>query len=116
MKSVTLVIRSGPTQSIGTREMLDMALVLATFGCPVSVILQNAGVLWASLPTMPDDSPLALSGKLKSLPLYDIDNILIDEDSCKERGVQACHHFPGKLCSHDQILDCLNASDLVLEA
>ena len=116
MKSVTLVIRSGPTQSIGTREMLDMALVLATFECPVSVILQNAGVLWASLPTMPDDSPLALSGKLKSLPMYDIDNILIDEDSCKERGVQASHHFPGKLCDRDQILDCLNASDLVLEA
>lgn len=96
--------------------MLDMALVLATFECPVSIILQNAGVLWASLPTMPDDSPLALSGKLKSLPLYDIHNILIDEDSCKERGVQASNHFPGKLCDHDQILDCLNASDLVLEA
>ena len=44
MKSVTLVIRSGPTESLGTREMLDMALVLATFECPVSVILQNAGV------------------------------------------------------------------------
>ena len=71
--------------------MLDMALVLATFECPVSVILQNAGVLWASLPTMPDDSPLALSGKLKSLPLYDIDNILIDEDSCKERGLSLIH-------------------------
>ena len=63
MKSVTLVIRSGPTESLGTREMLDMALVLATFECPVSVILQNAGVFWASLPTMPDGSPLALSGK-----------------------------------------------------
>jgi len=96
--------------------MLDMALVLATFECPVSVILQNAGVFWASLPTMPDDSPLALSGKLKSLPLYYIDNILIDKNSCKERGVQASHHFPGKLCDHNQILDCLNASDLVLEA
>ena len=116
MKSVTLVIRSGPTQSLGTREMLDMALVLATFECPVSVILQNAGVFWASLPTMPDDSPFALSGKLKSLPLYDIDNVLIDEDSCQQRSVQVSHHFPGKLCNHDQILDCLNTSDLVLEA
>ena len=116
MKSVTLVIRSGPSQSLGTREMLDMALVLATFECPVSVILQNAGVVWASLPTLPDDSPLALGGKLKSLPLYEIDNVLIDENSCKERGVQVSHHFPGKLCDHNQILDCLNASDLVLEA
>ena len=96
--------------------MLDMTLVLATFECPVSVILQNAGVLWASLPTMPDDSPLALSGKLKSLPLYDIDNVLIDENSCKERGIKVNDHFPGKLCERDQILDCLNISDVVLEA
>lgn len=116
MKSVTLVIRSGPTESLGTREMLDMALVLATFECPVSVILQNAGVFWASLPTMPDDSPLALTGKLKSLPLYDIDNVLIDEDSCKERGIQVSDHFPGKLCDRGQIFDRLNLSDVVLEA
>ena len=96
--------------------MLDMALVLATFECPVSVILQNAGVSWASLPTMPDNSPLALSGKLKSLPLYDIDNVLIDENSCKERGIEVSDHFPGKVCKRDQILDCLNISDVVLEA
>ncbi|MEC8693787.1 MAG: DsrE family protein [Pseudomonadota bacterium] len=116
MKSVTLVIRSGPTESLGTREMLDMALVLATFECPVSVILQNAGVCWASLPTMPDNSPLELSGKLKSLPLYDIDNVLIDENSCKERGIKVSDHFPGKLCKRDKILDRLNISDVVLEA
>ena len=116
MKSVTLVIRSGPTDSLGTREMLDMALVLATFECPVSVILQNAGVCWASLPTMPDNSPLELSGKLKSLPLYDIDNVLIDENSCKERGIKVSDHFPGKLCKRDKILDRLNISDVVLEA
>ena len=116
MKSVTLVIRSGPTESLGTREMLDMALVLATFECPVSVILQNAGVSWVSLPTMPDDSPLALSGKLRSLPLYDIDNVLIDGESCKERGIEVSDHFPAKLCERDQILDRLNASDVVLEA
>ena len=96
--------------------MLDMALVLATLECPVSVILQNAGVSWASLPTMPDDSPLALSGKFKSLPLYDIGNVLIDDDSCKERGIQVSDHFPGKLCKRDQILDRLNSSDVVLEA
>ncbi|MEE2820397.1 MAG: DsrE family protein [Pseudomonadota bacterium] len=116
MKSVTLVIRSGPTESLGTREMLDMALVLATFECPVSVILQNAGVCWASLPTMPDNSPLELSGKLKSLPLYDIENVLIDENSCKERGIKVSDHFPGKLCKRDKILDRLNISDVVLEA
>ena len=96
--------------------MLDMALVLATFECPVSVILQNAGVFWASLPTMPDNSPLELSGRLKSLPLYDIDNVLIDKNSCKERGIEVNNQFPGKLCERDKILDRLSTSDILLEA
>ena len=116
MKSATLVVRSGPTESLGTREMLDMALVLATFECPVSVVLQDAGVTWTTLPAMPDDSPLALSGKFKSLPLYDIENILIDRLSCEARGIQVADSFPGTVCDRGQVLDCLNTSDVVLEA
>ena len=116
MKSVTLVIRSGPTESLGTREMVDMALVLATFECPVSVVLQDAGVIWASLPAMPEESSLALSGKLKSLPLYDIDTILVDEVSCETRRVQIAESFPGTLCTRDTIRECLNQSEVVLEA
>jgi sulfur relay (sulfurtransferase) DsrF/TusC family protein len=116
MKSVTLVIRSGPTESLGTREMVDMALVLATFECPVSVILQDAGVSWASLPTMPEDSALALSGKLKSLPLYDIDSILIDQVSCEARDVQIAENFPGTACDRKTIREYLDTSDVVLEA
>ena len=116
MKSVTLVIRSGPTESLGTREMVDMALVLATFECPVSVVLQDAGVIWASLPAMPEESPLALSGKLKSLPLYDIDTILVDEVSCEARRVQIAENFPGTMCARDTIYECLSTSDVVLEA
>jgi sulfur relay (sulfurtransferase) DsrF/TusC family protein len=116
MKSVTLVIRSGPTESLGTREMVDMALVLATFECPVSVVLQDAGALWASLPAMSDESPLALSGKIKSLPLYDINTILVDQVSCETRGLQIAENFPGTLCTRDTIRECLNQSDVVLEA
>ena len=96
--------------------MVDMALVLATFECPVSVVLQDAGVIWASLPAMPEESPLTLSGKLKSLPLYDIDMILVDEVSCEIRRVKIAENFPGTLCNRDTIRECLNQSDVVLEA
>ena len=116
MKSVTLVIRSGPTQAMGTREMIDMALVLATFECPVSVVLQDAGVLWATLPEMPDSSPLAISGKLKSLPLYDIETILVDEESCRSWDFEPSYQFPGSVVGHETIKRCLDDSDVVLEA
>ena len=65
---------------------------------------------------MPDDSPLALSGKFRSLPLYDIENILIDRLSCEARGIQVADSFPGIICNRGQVLDCLNTSDVVLEA
>jgi len=116
MKRVTLVIRSGPTAALGTREMVDMALVLATFECPVAVVLQNAGVLWASLPAMPDSSPLALSGKLKSLPLYDIETIYVDQASCERRGLCISDQFPGCLASRDTISHCIASADIILEA
>ena len=116
MKTVTLVIRSGPTAALGTREMVDMALVLATFECPVSVVLQDAGVLWASLPTMPESSPLALSGKLKSLPLYDIETIYVDQSSAERRGLTISAQFPGCLASRDTISHWLASTDVILEA
>lgn len=116
MKTVTLVIRSGPTAGLGTREMVDMALVLATFECPVSVVLQDAGVLWTSLPAMPNSSPLALSGKLKSLPLYDIETIYIDQASCERRGLSVSDQFPGWLASRETICHCLASADVILEA
>jgi len=96
--------------------MIDMALVLATFDCPVSVILQNAGVLWATLPEMPDSSPLAISGKLKSLPLYDVGTILIDQESCSSWDFEPSDQFPGSVVSHETIKQCLDDSDVLLEA
>ena len=116
MKSVALVIRSGPTQALGTREMVDMALVLATFDCPVSVVLQDAGFLWATLPEMPDSSPLAISGKLKSLPLYDVETILVDQESCSSWDLEPPGQFPGSIVSRETIKRCLDDSDVVLEA
>ncbi len=96
--------------------MVDMALVLATFECPVSVVLQDAGVLWASLPAMPEASPLALSGKLKSLPLYDIETVYVDQASCERRGLSVSNQFPGCLASRDTISHCLASTDVILEA
>ena len=116
MKSVALVIRSGPTQALGTREMVDMTLVLATFECPVSVILQDAGVLWATLPEMPDSSPLAISGKLKSLPLYDVETILVDQKSCSSWNFEPSDQFPGSVVNRETIKRCLDRSDVILEA
>lgn len=116
MKTTALVIRHGPGHRLGMREMVDMALVLATFDCPVSVVLQDDGVFWASLPPFAENNPLSLNGRLKSMPLYDIETILIDSDSLQARNVSIHSECPAHPCSHSEIMTLLARVDCILEA
>lgn len=116
MKTTALVIRHGPGCSLGMREMVDMALVLATFDCPVSVILQDDGVFWASLPSFAESNPLSLNGRLKSLPLYDVETILIDENSLQARDVSIHPDCPAHPGSRAEIATLLRQVECILEA
>lgn len=116
VRSVVLVIRHGPGSGLGVREMLDMALVLATFDCPVSVVLQDQGVHWAMLPDFSQNSPLALAGRLKSLPLYDIETLWVDQQALDQRGVVLHPEFPGKAIDRNAIHALCKSADCVLEA
>ena len=81
MKNIAVFITRSPDDALGTREMIDMALVFATFNCDVSIIFQDEGVLWTELPEQPLGYPTSLKGKLESLALYDINNIIIHDES-----------------------------------
>ncbi len=116
MKKVALVVRHSPGSELGTREMVDMALVLATFDCPVTVVFQDQGVLWANLPAFPNDHPSALSGRIKSMPLYDIEQIWVDTASLAEFKASVHPEFPGQPMTRDQIQAALRTIDCVLEA
>jgi|TARA_B110000305_G_C19455543_1_gene650703 sulfur relay (sulfurtransferase) DsrF/TusC family protein len=116
MNSTAIVIRHGPGTGLGTREMLDMALVLATFDCPVTVILQDDGVYWSRLPSLPEGNPLSLSGRLKSLPLYDVGPIIVHSESCDSRSVIIDLGLPSTVLSTSEILDHLSTIDVILEA
>jgi len=116
MKSVALVVRHGPGDHLGVREMVDMALVLATFDCPVSVVLQDDGVFWSTLPEFPDQHPISITGRLKSFPLYDIDTILIHDSSLTLRALTPHDDCPGAIATTAQISVCLQGTDCVLQA
>ncbi len=118
MKSILLVIRHGPGDHLGVREMLDMSLVLATFDCPVSVVLQDDGVFWATLPQFAGESqhPLALSGRLQSLPLYDIETVYLHKASLDARQVTPNPECPGVIVDDTTIRHCIANTDCILDA
>ena len=109
-------MRQGPGEGIRAREMLEMAMVLATFECDVTVILQEAAVRWTQLPQFTSGHPHALSGRLKSLPLYDIDNVLVDHDALSTLEIEMAADFPGSAVEYSDIEAVLTSVEVVLEA
>lgn len=81
MKHIAFVVRRGPDHGLGIREMIDMAFVFSAFECRVTLILQDEGVLWAEMPVFTHGYPSSITGKLKSLSLYDIRDVIIHEES-----------------------------------
>ncbi len=116
MKRVTLVLRHGPESDLGVREMIDMAMVLATFECPVTLVIQDAGVLWTTLPSFPEGHSHSITGRLKSLPLYDVETILISQEALDAFAIQPAASFPGHAVEPATIEAALSNADVVLEA
>jgi sulfur relay (sulfurtransferase) DsrF/TusC family protein len=96
--------------------MIDMVMVLATFECPVTVIIQDAGVLWTTLPTFPDGHPHSITGRLKSLPLYDVETVFISQNALDAFSIQPAPSFPGQAVDQAVIEAALSDADVILEA
>ncbi|QEA40019.1 sulfurtransferase complex subunit TusC [Pistricoccus aurantiacus] len=85
---VLVVLRHAPQGTSWLREGLDSALVAAAFGQRVSLLFLGDGVL-ALLPNQ-TNGPLnqkGTQGLVEMLPLYDIDNVLVDKEALARRGL-----------------------------
>lgn len=71
-------------------EMLDALLVSAAFGQQPTVLFQGDGLWQLVGPQEPSGLGVkSLAAQLEALPLYDVESILVDEDSLTERGLCA---------------------------
>ena len=115
MKSVIVIVTRGPDHGLGLREMLDMTLVFAAFEFNVTVIFQDEGVLWTELPEFPSGYPISLTGKLKSLDLYDIHEVIIHNESLHKFPF-VTPRLPAKIETTSSINLKCHSVDLILEA
>lgn len=89
MAPLLFVIRTSPYQYTLAREAIDALLGAAALGAPVRVLFSGDAVLhW-----LPDQAPPKgqknLAAMLKALPLYDIDDVYVDNQSLTQRGLPA---------------------------
>ncbi len=80
--STLIVVDSAPYGSFRCREALDMALALAAFDQPVTLLLRAAAVNWLR----PDQEPAGIEQKslarnLGAAPIYGVDRIVAEKAS-----------------------------------
>ena len=90
MKTPLFIQHRAPYDGHSATELLDALLVSAAFGQNPVVLFQGEGV-WQLLP---DQAPQALGAKslsaqLGALPLYDVETILVEQESLESRGLSA---------------------------
>lgn len=113
-----LVCRRPPYGHALAREAIDVALAAAAFDQPVSLLFTGDGVLQlleGQSGAIPGQSALGLL--LSSLPLYDIDEILVDAQALFDRGLTAeALVVPVKLLSAEAMTEVVHSHDVVLSA
>ncbi|GGP84536.1 sulfurtransferase complex subunit TusC [Shewanella ulleungensis] len=116
MKSVAILFRHAPFGTTCGREGLDVAMLSASFEQQVSLIFTDEAVLHLLAGQTPEQagSKDYLSA-LKALPLYDIDTVLVCNESMQRLGINAAElSIDAKVASCNEITNTLQAVDEVL--
>ena len=81
-KSICIVFNKAPYGSQAGRELLDIALMAAAFEMPITAIFIGQGVYQLLNNQQPDILNIKNhSATFKALPLYDIEQILVDQNA-----------------------------------
>ena len=87
-KHILIVNQSAPYSSSNAKESLDIALAAGTFEQTVSILFTGD----ACYQLLPNQTPETINSKnlcqmLKVLPIYGIDELLVDEQSLLSRNI-----------------------------
>lgn len=114
-KSITFVSRRAPYGSHNSQLCLDMALAYSVFDQRVNYIFLDDGVYQLRKGQRADAiNRKSLGGALETLPLYGIDEVLVDADSLRRRVLELSDLvLPARVVTSDEIATLLRNSDAV---
>ena len=84
-KSICIVFNKAPYGSQAGRELLDIALMAAAFEMPITAVFVGQGIYQLLNNQQPDILNIKNhSATFKALPLYDIEQILVEQSSLQQ--------------------------------
>ena len=114
-EGILLVFRHAPYGNALAREGLEAALACGAMGAKTSVLYINEGV-WQLLE--PQNSAAIdcknQAAMASALPLYDVDNIWVDEDSLKQRNLSSADINTGEIIGAARVQALLATSNSIL--
>ena len=112
---ITFISRSAPYGSNRANLCLDMALACAVFEQDVNYVFLDDGIY--QLLKGQDGAAIqnkTLGSALETLALYSIENVYVDQESLKERDIDAAELLPSiKLIENDALSRLIKNADLV---
>jgi len=114
-EGILLVFRHAPYGNALAREGLEAALACGAMGAKTSVLYINEGV-WQLLE--PQNSGAIdcknQAAMASALPLYDVENIWVDEDSLKQRNLSSADINAGIIIGTARVQELLATSKSIL--
>lgn len=115
MNRVHLVLRHRPNGSLTALELVDLALVSATFAVPTRIFLEGPGVLHAVTATV-HSLAYSLRGRLDSITLYEIEPLVVQRSDWIDFGLTDAQCVaPVELVEPAEYLTRLRAAEVILE-
>ena len=116
MKSFLFVMQSAAYSSIRALEVLDVVLITAAFDQKVSLLLLDDAVFHLKKNQQSDTlGGKDISAVYRSLELYDIEDIYVEQDSLVQRGLsQDDLLIPIKPLNKHEVATTFKAFDFVL--
>ena len=112
---ITFISRSAPYGSNRANLCLDMALACAVFEQDVNYVFLDDGIY--QLLKGQDGAAIqnkTLGSALETLALYSLENVYVDQQSLKERDIDAAELLPSiKLIENDALSRLIKNADLV---
>lgn len=116
MKKICVIFRHSPIGSTSSREGLDFAMLSASFEQEVCVVFTDEAVLHL----LPEQQPELVGTKdylstFKALNLYDIETVLVCQESAKQFSVLASEfNFEAEMASSKQIQQLIQQANEVV--
>ncbi|GIU52815.1 MULTISPECIES: sulfurtransferase complex subunit TusC [Shewanella] len=116
MKKICVIFRHSPIGNASNREGLDFAMLSASFEQEVSIVFTDEAVMHL----LAEQQPELVGSKdylstFKALSLYDIETVLVCQESAKQFGLSANDfNFEAEMASTHQIQTLIQQANEVV--